>query len=150
MSASGSTNYFRELMGIEETCYRIYLRCDKARHLGKKLLLSGPLDGMLYKLDMQDPQKNDCWTCLKKVRQSFSVPASWKSLPDILQDIEESDWIVFQISCFMEKSVRYFGPMALRWIPQVTKELWVTVQAVRCLCQFSRVLELLTMYFMLT
>ena len=58
--------------------------------LEKKLLLPGLLNGMLYELDMQDPQKNDCWTCLK-VRQSFGVP-SWKSLQDILQDTEESDW----------------------------------------------------------
>ena len=29
-------------------------------HLGKKLLLLGLLDAMLYELDMQDPQRNDC------------------------------------------------------------------------------------------
>ena len=29
-------------------------------HLGKKLFLPGLLDGMLYELDMQDPQKSDC------------------------------------------------------------------------------------------
>ena len=29
-------------------------------HLDKKLLLSGLLDDMLHKLDMQDPQKNEC------------------------------------------------------------------------------------------
>ena len=34
-------------------------------HLGKKLLLPELLDGMLYKLDMQDPEKNDGLTCLK-------------------------------------------------------------------------------------
>ena len=28
-------------------------------HLGRKLLLPGLLDVMLYELDMQDPQKND-------------------------------------------------------------------------------------------
>ena len=28
-------------------------------HLGKKLLLPRLLDGMLYEMDMQDPQKND-------------------------------------------------------------------------------------------
>ena len=28
-----------------------------ARHLGKKLLFPGLLDGMLCELDMQDPQK---------------------------------------------------------------------------------------------
>ena len=41
-------------------------------HLGKKLLLPGLLDGMLGESDMQDPQRNDCWTCLK-VRPSFGV-----------------------------------------------------------------------------
>ena len=49
----------------------------------------------------------------KEVRQSFGVPASWKSLPDILQGTEESDWKTaninaFGISCFMEKSARYY------------------------------------------
>ena len=29
-------------------------------HLGKKLLLPGLLDVVLYEMDMQDPQKNDC------------------------------------------------------------------------------------------
>ena len=46
-------------MDIEETHYGICLQCNKARHLGKKLLFSGLLDDMLYELDMQDPQKND-------------------------------------------------------------------------------------------
>ena len=44
-------------MGIEETCYRICFQCNKTSHLGKKMLLPGLLDGMLYELDMQDPQK---------------------------------------------------------------------------------------------
>ena len=48
------------LMGIAKTRYGICLQCDKASHLGKKLLLPGLLDGMLYKLHMQDLQKNDC------------------------------------------------------------------------------------------
>ena len=47
-------------MGIEETHHGICLQCDKASHLGKKLPLLGLLDGMLYELDMQDPQKSDC------------------------------------------------------------------------------------------
>ena len=47
-------------MGIEETHYGIFLQCDKASHLGKKLLLPRLLNGMLYELDMQDPQKSDC------------------------------------------------------------------------------------------
>ena len=29
----------------------------------------GLLDGMLYKVDMQDPHKTDYWTCQKNVRQ---------------------------------------------------------------------------------
>ena len=29
-------------------------------HLGKNLPLFGVLDGILYELDMQDSQKNDC------------------------------------------------------------------------------------------
>ena len=33
---------------------------ELVNHSGKKLLLSGLLDDMLYKLDMQDPQDNDC------------------------------------------------------------------------------------------
>ena len=44
-------------MGTEEICYGICLQCDKTGHLGKKLLLPGVLDSMLYKLDIQDPQK---------------------------------------------------------------------------------------------
>ena len=50
--------------------------------------------------------------------KSFGVLASWKSLPDILQNSEESDWqtvniggTVFEISCFMEKSAGYYGPI---------------------------------------
>ena len=105
-------------MDIEETCYGICLLCDKASHLGKKLLLPGLLDAVLYKLDLQDPQNNDCWSCLKKLRQSFKVLVSWKSLPDILQDTEECDWqtayidvTVFEISHLTEKSARYYGPV---------------------------------------
>ena len=63
-----------------------------ASHLGKKLILPGLLDGMLYELDIQNPQKNDYWSCLKNVRQFFYVADLWKSLPAILQDTEESDW----------------------------------------------------------
>ena len=121
----------------------------------KKLFLPELLDdGMLYKLDMQDPQKNDCWSCLKKVRQSCSVPASWNSLSDILQDSEESDWQtsniggnVFEISCFMEKSSGYYEPVHWRWVPARTL----------CDCPGSKmslsILEfwkLLTMHFFFT
>ena len=44
-------------MGTEETRYGICFQGDKASHLGKKLLLSKLFDGILYELDMQDPQK---------------------------------------------------------------------------------------------
>ena len=48
-----------ELMGIEETPYGVCCHCDKTGHLGKKLLLLGLIDSLLYKLDMQDPQERD-------------------------------------------------------------------------------------------
>ena len=76
MSASGSTNYFREVTGIEETCYGICLQCDKNNHLGQKLLLPELLDGMMYELDIQDPQKKRLLNLPKEVRQSFRVPVS--------------------------------------------------------------------------
>ena len=31
---------------------------EAVSHLGKKLLMPGLLDGMLYELDIQEPQKN--------------------------------------------------------------------------------------------
>ena len=93
-------------MGIEETRYGICLQCNKSSYLDIKLLLPGGLDGMLYELDMQDPQKSDCWTFQKtdgpsrfllhrsngqkqlmnftsKAEQGLKCPASLKSLPDI-------------------------------------------------------------------
>ena len=42
------------LKGIDETHYGICLQCDKDNYLGKKLLLSRELDGMLYEMDKQD------------------------------------------------------------------------------------------------
>ena len=36
------------------------LLMEFTRHLGKKLLLPGLLDALLYEMDMQDQQKNDC------------------------------------------------------------------------------------------
>ena len=86
-----------------------------ASYLGNKLFLPELVEGMLYELDMQDPQKNGCQTCLK-VRWSSGVPDSLKRLLDLLQDTEESDLqtanisgIVFDISCFMKKSAKYYG-----------------------------------------
>ena len=46
------------MMGIKEAPYGVCFQCGKASHLGKKLLLPGLLDSMLYKLDMQDPHEN--------------------------------------------------------------------------------------------
>ena len=96
------------------------LLMEFASHLGKKLLLPGLLD----ELDMQNPQRNDCWICLK-VKWCFRVPDLWKSLQDILQDTEESNWqtanrdrTVFEVSCFMEKSTWYYGPVGWRWMTQ--------------------------------
>ena len=107
------------------------LLMELVSHLGKKLLLPG----LLYKLDTENPQREDCWTCLK-VRWSFGVPDSWKSLRDILQDTADSDWTAFEISCFMEMSLDIMGLKAKDGCPNDTEELWVTVQAARCLCHF--------------
>ena len=49
MFASGSTIYYKTMVDIEES------PMEFAGHLGKKLLLPGLLDGILYELDMQDP-----------------------------------------------------------------------------------------------
>ena len=45
-------------MGIEVTCYGVCFQHGKASHLDKKLLLPELFDSMLYKVGMQDPQKN--------------------------------------------------------------------------------------------
>ena len=82
-------------------------------HLGKKLLLPG----LMHKLDTENPQRKDYWTCLK-VRWSFGVPDSWKSLWDILQDTADSDWTAFKIFCFMKMSAGNYGPEGWRWILQ--------------------------------
>ena len=110
-----------------------------ARHLGKKLLLPG----LMHRLNTKILQREDCWTCLK-VRWSFRVPNSWKSLRDILQDTAHSDWTVFEISCFIEKSSGYYGPeglssslkswqVTLRWnklfifLISLTTFMWITL-----------------------
>ena len=59
MSALAAPIALEKLMGIEETLYGICLQCDKASHLGNTLLLPVLLNGMLYELDIQDPQKSD-------------------------------------------------------------------------------------------
>lgn len=62
MSALGSNNYFKKIMHIEESPYRVCLQCGKTSILGQKLLLPGLLGNMLYNLDIQVPQKNNCLT----------------------------------------------------------------------------------------
>lgn len=37
------------------------------------------LPRLLDERDMQNPQRNDCWSCLKLRPPYFSVPASWKN-----------------------------------------------------------------------
>ena len=48
MTALSPQNTSEGLMGIEETHYEICLQYDMAGHLGKKLPLSGLIDGLLY------------------------------------------------------------------------------------------------------
>ena len=106
-------------MDINETPYGVCYPSGE-----KNLFLPRLFDGMLYELDMQDPQINDCWTCLK-LRLSFRVPVSKKSLQGILQNTEQSDWQtdnigrpIFEISCSMWKSARYYGSVGWRWMLQ--------------------------------
>ena len=120
---------------------------ELASHLGKKLLLSGLLDVILYELDMQDPQRNDWWTCLK-VRRSFRVSASWKSLLDILQDTEKSEWqtanigrTVFEISCFMEKFSGYYEPVGWRSVSTKLPQNFGLLSRQQDVSVNSRVLE---------
>ncbi|CAO2636510.1 hypothetical protein LEMLEM_LOCUS23561 [Lemmus lemmus] len=47
--------YFTRMIGMQEA-----RRGQFVGHLNKKLLLPGLLDAMLYELEMQDPQRNDC------------------------------------------------------------------------------------------
>ena len=89
------------------------LLVELVSYLGKKLLLPG----LVHKLDTKNPQREDWWTRLM-VRWSFSFPDSWKSLRDILQNTEENEWTVFEISCFMENSAGYHGPEGQEWMLQ--------------------------------
>ena len=125
-SALGSTNLLQE-----KDEHRRHSLWSCSCYFSKKLFLHGLLDVMLY---IQDPQRNDCWSCIKKMRQSFWVPARLKSLPDILQETEESNWqtaniggTIFEISCYMKKSARYYGPVGWR-CSNDAEELWVTVR----------------------
>ena len=120
-------------------------------HLDKKLLLPWLLDGMLCELNVHDAQKSDYWTFLK-VRW---VPSSLNSLPDILKDMEESYWqtankgkTVFQISCIMEKSVRYYGPVGSRWMPQYFRTL-SDCPGSKMALSILEIWKLLTMHFLL-
>ena len=107
MSALDSTSYFERKMASK----RILMELDS--HLGKKLLLPG----LMHKLDTENLQREDCWTCLT-VRWSFTVSDSWKSLRDILQDTADIDWTVIEISCFMEMSAGHYGPEGRIWMTQ--------------------------------
>ena len=110
-------------------------------HLDKKLLLPELLDGMLHKLIMENPQKNDAKVVYRR----------WDSLPGFLfyeriyQTFfrtlkKETGKLAIQVKmfwnfCFKKKSIRYSGPKTEDGCPNVTEELWVTVLAERCLCQ---------------
>ena len=101
-------------------------------------------------------KNNDGWICLK-VRQSFRIPASWKSLPDILQDTEESCWwtanigrTVFGISCFIEKSVGYYGPVSWKWMPQRYRRTLGDCPGSEMSLSFLKFWKLLTMYVLFT
>ena len=101
------------------------LLVEIASHLEKKLFLPRLHEVMLYEEDKQDPQKQQLNLPKSEiVLQGYWVTASWKSLPDILQNTEESDWktanigkTVFEISYFVEKSARYYGPVGWIWVP---------------------------------
>ena len=102
------------------------------------------------------PMENECWTCLK-VRWSFRVPASWKNLPDILLDTEESDWQtantgrnVFGISSFMEKSAGYYGAVGWRWILQWYRRTVGNSPGSETSLSFLEFWKLPTMYFLFT
>ena len=121
------------------------LLMELVSHLGKKLFLPG----LLYKLDTENPQREDCWTCLK-VRWYFGVPDSWKSLRDILQDTADSDWIAFEISCFMEMSAGYYGPEGWRWVPQRYRGTLGDWPGSEMSLSFLEFGKLLTMHFLFT
>ena len=61
-----------KMMGIKETHYGVFFECGMTSHLGKKLLLPGLLDSMLYKLEMQDHRKKITKLFQNKVGWSFS------------------------------------------------------------------------------
>ena len=112
------------------------LLIELVSHLGKKLLLPG----LLYKQDTENPQREDCWTCLK-VRWSFGIPDSWKSLGDILQDTADSDWTAFEWNFLLHGNVcwilwacrvkmdaptvqRNFGWLSRQWDVYVISWVW--------------------------
>ena len=67
-------------------------------HLGKKLLFA-----WTAWLDSQDPQRNDCWTCLK-VRWSFGVSTSWKNLPDTFRTQNK---VTGKLPIYVELSLKF-------------------------------------------
>ena len=141
LSAPGPPITSERLMGTEETCYGICFQCDKVSHLGKKLFLPGLLDGMLYKLNMQDPQKSDCWT-FQKTEWPSSSPASEKKLSDILLQKKPIDEVyqskakqIFKFPASLKSLSDIMGLSAEDGCPNITKELWVTIQAAHYFCQ---------------
>lgn len=66
--------------------------CGKISQLGKKLLVPGLLDSMLYKLDMQGPQESECWTLPQQGR------------------------MVLLGSCFTEEMVRQSADHGGKWL----------------------------------
>ena len=77
-------------MDIGNAPYGILFQCVITSHLGNKLLLPGLLDNMLYKLDMKNHRK----ITAEPAKTRCDIPSGFllhESLPDILQDTEESD-----------------------------------------------------------
>ena len=96
-------------MGIEEA------PLEFVSHLGKKLLLPGLLNGMLYELHVGLTEK---WllNLPKGEMVLLRGPNSWKSLADILQDTEKGNWqtanigkTVFKISCSWKSLLNTMG-----------------------------------------
>lgn len=119
-------HFTSEMIGIEETPYGVCFHCGKVRHQAKKLLLPLTADNVLCRMTCRTHRKKTVELCPNKAEESFKIPDSQKSLPDILQDTHESNWrtlpiqgrIVLQIYCFTEKFARYSGCVGWRWMPQ--------------------------------
>ena len=144
------------MIDTEEGLYGVCFQCSVTSHLGKKLLSPELLDSMLYKLDMQDPQKkNDFSPCQNKVGQSFRIFASWKRYSEghrrkWLMYFAKTDGTVLQISCFTEKSDRYSRPVGWRWMPQNYRTTLGDCPGSQISLSFLEFCKLLTMHFFFT